>query len=122
MAILDERCEIYRTPVFGPSVRVISAISNAPLALITTHTDHNYVDGTIIRIYVTTACGMEQINQQVTPITVTSNNTFTTEIDSSNYTPFAIPVAPSDLVNVCCFATPIGEQNDTLLASVKNIL
>lgn len=121
MPVLD-RCKISAMPVFWPSINVITSITQALQAVVTTNTAHNYVDGTIVRLDVTEACGMYQINTMYAPITVLSPTTFAIDIDSSMFEPFAIPVAPGVHVNICSLVVPIGEVNATLKAAVVNIL
>ncbi len=125
MSTLTDRCKIVvsvATPVYGPGMTVISAITNATLAAVTTTTNHGYVDGTIVRFDVTPACGMAQIDQMTSPIVVIGNTTFTTEIDSTLFAAFAIPASPDVHTNICSLCVPIGSENDTLEPAVRNIL
>jgi hypothetical protein len=114
-------CYAYTAPVFQPAKRIISAITNDFNASVTTTTDHDYIDGEIVRIYVPEGFGMEQINQQIGEITVTSSTTFTINIDTSKMDPFSIP-ADFPYSKQCAQVVPIGEINSTLAAATKNVL
>lgn len=108
-------------PVFRPAMRAISSITRSNPVVITTTIDHGYITGTIVRIDIPLHFGMEQINQQFGPITVTGDDTFTIPIDSTNYTPFVIPVEfPYSYQQAQ--AVPIGEDNSILTAAVRNVL
>jgi hypothetical protein len=118
----DYQCYAYPKPVFGPAMRLISSITNSTAAVVTTTFSHGYVNGTIIRFDIPTACGMQQINQQTAPIFVTGATTFTVPIDTTLYQPFSVPSGLGPFINVCAQSVPIGENNDTLQAAVRNIL
>lgn len=115
-------CYAFPKPVFGPAMRLIASITNAPNCVVTTTFAHGYVTGTIVRLDIPPACGMQQINQQTTPIIVTGDTTFATTIDSSLFDPFLIPMGLPAWVNICPQVVPIGEVNETLKAALQNIL
>ena len=107
-----------QNPTYQPSRRTITAITNAPLASITTSFNHQYLSGTIVRIYVPIGFGMQQINQQEGEIVVTSPTTFTIAIDTTAYDTFAVPM--SNVQYAQC--VPVGELSDTLKAATQNVL
>lgn len=115
-------CIALQNPVFKRAMRLIASITNALPMLITTTFAHGYVSGTIVRLDIPQADGMQQANQQFGPINVTSPTTFTMPIDSSNFEPFAIPVSPPPYINTCAQVVPIGEINSILTAAVQNVL
>ena len=118
------QCIALPFPVFQPAMRLITAITNSFPAVITTSFAHQYVSGTIIRLDIPPVDGMQQANQFVGPILVTSPTTFTMNLDTTNFTPFVIP-APSDEnfhLLTCAQAVPIAENNDILTAAVQNVL
>lgn len=115
-------CYAERFPVFKPAMRLIASITNALQATVTTTFDHGYISGTIVRLDIPFADGMEQANQFVGPITVTGLTTFTLPLDTRYFTPFAIPVSPSPHVNTCAMVVPVGENNNILAAAVMNVL
>lgn len=108
-------------PTFQPAMRLITNITRANPAVVTTSPDHQYKNGTIVRIYVYTANGMEQINQQTGAITILSANTFSIPIDSTQYSIFIAPGMPTANNDQAC-VVPIGELNETLKAAVQNVL
>jgi hypothetical protein len=115
-------CFAYPKPVFGPAMRLIATITNTNPAVVTTTFAHGYVTGTIVRLDIPPACGMQQINQQTGAIVVTSPTAFAINIDASLYDAFFIPVGTPPWVNICPQVVPIGEVNETLKAALQNIL
>lgn len=109
-------------PVFQPAMRLIAAITNANPAIVTTTFAHNYITGTIVRLDLPPAVGMQQANQFNGPIVVTGTTTFAIALDSTNFTPFAIPVDPLPQINTCAQVVPIGEVSSTLAAATVNVL
>ena len=116
------QCIIVSTPVYGPVMNVITAITSTANAQVTTLNDHGYVDGTIVRFSIPSALGMIQIDQMTTPIVVTGDTTFTTLIDTTHFDTFAVPGSPDSHTNLCSLVIPIGELNGTLKAAERNIL
>lgn len=115
-------CYANPNPIFQPAMRLIAAISKSTQAQVTTTFAHQYVSGTIVRLDVPSACGMPQINGTTTQIFVTGATTFLTDIDSSLFDTFAIPMAPNPHDNTCAMVVPIGEINEILDAAVRNVL
>lgn len=115
-------CFALRKPVFGPAMRLIASITNSFPALVTTTFDHGYITGTIIRLDIPVADGMQQANQFTGPITVTSPTAFTILLDTTYFDVFSIPVDPIPDVNTCAQVVPIGEVSSLLTAAVQNIL
>ena len=74
---------------FEPQLNLISNVSNAVAAVVTTVTDHGYETGMVVRINVPKTYGMTLFNQAT--IVVTSSNTFTTDINTSKMDPFVAP-------------------------------
>lgn len=116
------RCYANPNPIYQPAMRLIEAISQSFPAQITTTFAHQYVDGTIVRLDIPPADGMQQADQFVGPIAVTSPTTFTMRLDTTNFDPFAIPGSPAPSTNICAQVVPIGEVNETLLAATVNVL
>lgn len=121
MAVLD-RCYAYASPTFQPAMRIISAITNANPMEVTTTFDHDFVSGTIVRLVIPPADGMQQVANIVGAITVTGATTFTMDIDSSLFDVFAIPADPDPHLQICALVLPIGELNSQLSASTVNVL
>jgi len=91
-------------------------------AVITTSFDHGYSSGTIIKIKIPFVCGMEGIDGYSGVITVTGTDTFTVDVDSTNFNAFAIPAAPVPVwADTCAQVIPIGEVNDMITGATRNV-
>lgn len=125
-------CYANPNPPFQPAMRIIAAITNSNPATVTTTFSHQYLDGTIVRLDIPVACGMQQLSGLIPgsstksvntyPIFVTSPTTFTIPVDTTNFDPFAIPAMPGPHVNTCAMVVPVGEISATLKAATINIL
>lgn len=114
-------------PTYLPAMRIITNITQATEAVITTSFNHNYISGEIVRISVPFVhgyypWGMQQIEEQQGEILVLSPTTFSISIDTTHYDPFITPVAPDIGYNQRPFVTPIGEKNSMLTAATRNVL
>jgi hypothetical protein len=109
-------------PVYAPAMRLIQAITQAPHAEVTTSFAHGYISKTVVRIDVPFEFGMQQINQRTGSIVVTGDTTFTIDIDTSFFDPFSVPSPLPHHLQSWAQVVPIGEDNDTLDAAVKNTL
>lgn len=109
-------------PIFQPAMRLIKTISNSNPAIVVTTFAHQYIDGTVVRLDIPPADGMQEANQFVGPILVTGPTTFTIPLNTTLFSPFAIPVAPSPHIDTCAQVVPIGEVNETLKAALQNVL
>lgn len=108
-------------PTYQPAMRIITAITNANPAVVTTSFAHNYNSNLIVRIDIPLGFGMQQINQQVGTITVTGTTTFTINIDTTKYDAFSTPsVFPYN--DQLAQVVPIGETSDTLINATVNVL
>ena len=108
-------------PMFLPAMRVITVITKAKKAVVTTSFAHNYIDGLIIRLFIPEGFGMWQANQLFSPITVLSPTTFQMTIDTTNFDTFAISTTfPFDQQSAQC--TPIAELTSQLTGAFKNVL
>ena len=114
-------CYAPQDPKFQPAMRVISAITKAYPAQVTTTFDHDYISGTIIRFHIPYAVGMQQLNHMQGIITVTGTDTFTVDIDTTSFDTFSIPVAPNPHDNTCALVIPIGELSSQLTAAVQDV-
>lgn len=103
-------------------MRIIAAITNSYPATVTTTFAHQYKSGTIVRLDIPPADGMQQITGMTFPILVTGDTTFTVPINTTNFDLFAIPVAPSPHINTCAMVVPVGEISQTLIAATINVL
>jgi len=108
-------------PVFKPSMRIISNITNDYPALVTTMFDHGYITGMIVRLIIPLGYGIVNLNKKYSNIIVTSPTTFTINLDTRNDGIYSTPTTSPDNLQYCQ-AVPIGEINSTLLAAVQNVL
>jgi hypothetical protein len=110
-------------PLYYPRHRTISAITSSGVSsLVTTTVAHGYLVGQQVRMSVTAACGMVEMNGlQGTITVVNSNGQFTIDIDSSSFTAFAYPLA-ANVPFSPAQVTPIGENTPVALADGVNIL
>jgi hypothetical protein len=116
MAILAQQY-----PVFQPALRIISNITNAFPAIVTTTFNHQYKSGTIVRLMVPQGYGMIEANQLFAPITIIDDTNFSIMLNTKNFTPFTTPMTDPDDQQYPQ-AIPVGEINSTLLASYQNVL
>lgn len=108
-------------PIFQPAMRIVSSITQAYPASITTTFAHQYNTGMIVRLNIPEGFGMQQANQLYTPIIVTSPTTFTMDIDTSFMDPYVIPTQyPFSYQSGQ--VTSIAEINSTLANATRNIL
>jgi len=109
------------SPVFQPAMRIVTAISLSNPASVTTSFPHNYNSGIILRIDIPPGYGMQQIDQQVGTIVVTSATTFDINIDTTNYDALTTPTTYREASQLpqC---VPFGEVNPLLTNAVRNVL
>lgn len=114
-------------PTYQPAMRIITAITNAFPALVTTSFPHQYITGLIVRLYVPYNFGMVQANHLEGAITVTSDTQFKIDIDTTNFSPFVIPAIPPGHLPAgvplqYAQVVPVGEINAILAGATKNVL
>ncbi len=108
-------------PIFQPSMRIVSDITNAEEAAVTTTFAHNYITGTIVRFHIPLGFGMVQANDLYGTITVTGTTTFTIDVNTSMFDTYATP-ATSPLDQQSSVVVAIGEVSSILTAAVENVL
>lgn len=77
-------------PTYQPSLRIISDITQASPAVITTTFNHDYLTGEIVRLRIPQGWGMGQADGQKGTITVTGDDTFEIDIDTTNFDSFVV--------------------------------
>ena len=107
-------------PRFQPAMRIVTGITNADPVVVTTNPDHDYVDGIIVRLYVPNNYGMRQINNYVGPITVLSANTFSMDLNTTEYDSFLVPASPP-YYRFTALVVPIGNLLDVYNVGVRNV-
>ena len=113
-------CYINPTPVYMPQLLVVTAITNALPAVVTTNIPHNYLTGTIIRLWIPLEAGMQQLaEQQQWEITVLSPTTFSIPVDTTYFDVFTAPTGPTQQ---CAQVFPVGEDNAMLTMASTNVL
>ena len=108
-------------PTFQPAMRIISSITNAYPAVITTTFDHQYATGMIVRLNIPVGFGMQQANQLFSPIVVTGSTTFTMDIDTSSFDPYVASVT-YPFSYQAGQTVPMAENNDILTSATRNVL
>ena len=79
------------TPEFQPTLRIISSITNANPAKVKTTLAHDYITGEIVRLKIPKGFGMQRANNLLGEVTITSEDEFTINIDTSSFEPFSPP-------------------------------
>lgn len=100
--------------LFQPSTRIISNITQATSAVVTTLVDHGYSIGDKVRFVVPgdrAAATMTQINNLIGTITAVTASTFTVDINTTAFTAFSFPIYTA----VPCLypqVVPVGESTN----------
>ncbi len=120
------------SPVFKPTVRLISSISKGSTTTITTDRAHGYETGLIVKILVpdtiNTAMpvdglvGMTQINNKTGTITVIDEYSFSIDIDSTDFDSFSIPGTWDHSIGLYPQVVPFAEVSEMNTSAVKNVL
>lgn len=110
-------------PIFRPAMRLISSITNANQAVITTTFANSYIVGTKVRLVIPVYLGMPQANLQVvTVLTILGPTSFSTDLNTTAFEPFVVPAPLPAHVTTTALAVPVGEINGILTAATQNIL
>lgn len=118
--------QVFAFPVFQPAVRIISAITQAFPAVVTTvfavgqvNDGNQYVTGMKARLDIPKGYGMREADGLFGAITVIDKNNFSIDIDTTHFSSFTAPVLPQQYAQV----VPIADSDDnTFPASVQNVL
>ena len=110
-------------PNFQPALRLITALTIAENATVTTSFDHDYLIGLIVRILVPNEFGMIQVNKEVgTIIEVPTDDTFVIDIDTRGFDTFIVPDPEEWFINEFPSVVPVGEINSSLEQATRNVL
>ena len=104
------------TDGFTPNGSVILNITNANPGVVTTNTPNGYKQGLYVRLLIPTNLGMQQVNNQVYLITVLTAQSFSINVDTTNYDLFNIAGPTQQVAQVI----PVGEVALTLINAVVN--
>lgn len=121
MAYAPYKCILQPNPRFGPYINLIAAITNANPAQVTTQTPHNYVNQMVVKLYVPPACGMQEVNGLQGAITIVDATNFLINIDTTNFSTFAIPMSPPPRVDICPQTIPVGDVSANFQGLVHNL-
>lgn len=110
------------SPTFQPAMRLISAITNAYPAVVTTTFDHDFITGTIVRLHIPLWYGMQQADTLHGAITVLTTDTFSIDLDTRLFDVLTIPAPIPWYYYSYPHVIPIGELNSMLTAAVQNVL
>jgi hypothetical protein len=105
--------KIQYADLYLPHTVVITAITAANPAVVSTSRDHGLTVGQKVRIMVPDVCGMREINGKAVTITAVTANTFTTDISSVGFTAFALPVTAAAPCNQA-MVVPFGEAAEAV--------
>jgi hypothetical protein len=100
-------------PLYQPVTRVITSITQAAQAVVTTSVDHNYSVGDACR-FSTNADGYEnfgmvEIDGLTGNVVAVTQHTFTVDIDSTAFTPFVFPLTGNGAFSPA-IVVPFGEN------------
>lgn len=110
-----------QNPIYQPAMRIVTNITNAFPAAVTTSFPHQYGTGLLVRLNVPQGYGMTQVDKMQGYITVTGAATFTINIDTRYFDAFATPTQyPYSYQNAT--VVPFGEQASMIDQAVRNVL
>lgn len=106
---------------FAPKTQVITNITAASPAVITTANNHGYAAGEKYRLRVSSDWGMVEANDvEFTVVSVTAN-TITTDLNSSAFTSFSYPTSAAAAAGVTpAQVVPIGDEATVLSGATNN--
>lgn len=106
------------TLTFTPISRIVASITKSNPGVVTTTTDHGYLDGLYVRFYFPVNFGMYQVSGNVYQITVLTDDTFAINADTRTYDTFNAALSTRQSPQVI----PIAEVSSTLANAEKNNL
>ncbi len=110
-------------PTFQQAYRLITNITNANPAVVTTSFAHQYMTGLIVRMVVPNPYGMVNVNGLTGTITVLTPTTFSIDIDTTAFNPFIYPgPTPPPGTRTPAQVVPVGEINSILSQATYNAL
>lgn len=105
--------------IWQPQSCLITKITQAADAVITTSVDHGYVADQLIYLSVAPQFGMSEAAGKITKIKSVTANTMTVELDTTGYTAFAFPASaagPFDFPNLSNY----GADSSLVLNAYRN--
>lgn len=98
---------------FIPKRREISAVSNATRAVVTTTENHGYSAGQVVRLIVPSEYGMSLFFVVANILSIPTDTTFVTDIDTSNQSSYVAPTPPPGFTQSQVVPISGIEQNNT---------
>ena len=109
-------------PMFQQAMRLVTDVTNAISATVTTSFDHDYSVGLIVRIAVPSEFGMVQLHNKVGTITsVPTSASFVIDIDTTTFDTFTDPDPEPWYLNDYAAVIPVGEINSSLAQATRNV-
>lgn len=95
-----------------PSTSIVTAITQATQAVVTTSVAHDYVVGQLLHLSVPSSFGMTEADQLTAKVVAVTDYSLTLDLDTTSFTAFAFP-ASADIPSTRLFATvaPAGQKN-----------
>lgn len=108
-------------PTCQPAMRIVTAITNAFPAQVTTSFAHNFEDLLVVRFYIPPDYGMAQLNLKEGKIEYIDATHFNVYIDTTLFDPFVVPGASNQKAQV----VPVGVYGsgaEELENATRNVL
>jgi hypothetical protein len=107
---------------FTPFATIVTNITNANPAVVTTLTDNGYASNLFIRIVLPLGniYGMPEVNGNVYKVTPITSNTFSIGIDSTNFETFHFPPYALGVATQIAQAIPVSESGYVFNEAVIN--
>ena len=96
-------------PDFEPEMKIVTNVTTAQNAVVTTLTPHGYTNNQTICLIVPNIYEMH-IDYREIKITITGLNTFITNMDTSQMDPFVTPVSTNITPAHCCPVTQVEDN------------
>ena len=92
---------------YQPTIEEISAVTQAKLAVVTFTNNHTFTVGNTVLFDIPSAFGMRELDQKFANILAVTDDTITTDVNTSNFTPFSVPASYFQ----GAYAKPVGDTN-----------
>jgi hypothetical protein len=95
-----------------PSTSIVTAITQAKKAVVTTSVAHDYVVGQLLHLSVPSSFGMTEADQRTVKVVAVTAYSLTLDLDTTSFTAFSFPASAS-VPSSRLFATvaPAGQKN-----------
>lgn len=105
-------------PMYQPAIRLITNITQAFPAVVTTSFAHQYLDGQIVRMVIPREYIMDAIDGLEGTIAIIDSTSFAIDLDTRSLPAFYNDPAATQPAQ----SVPVGEITETLLAAQRNVL